>query len=67
MKPHVPTPSTTWHVGAPFAGTGQGAQLAPHELTLVLLRHWPPQSCVPGAHMFMQGCVEGWQDPAQST
>jgi hypothetical protein len=53
------------HVGAPLAGTGQGAQLAPQELTLLSFKHCPLQSCVPGAHWFMQGSVDGMQAPAQ--
>jgi hypothetical protein len=53
-------------VATPLSGIAQGAQLTPHEFTLTLLRHWPAQSCVPMAQLFMQGEVMGIQLPAQS-
>jgi hypothetical protein len=50
-----------------LSGAGQGSHLDPQEFTLVSLRHWPPQACVPAAHMFMHVCVVGIHTPAQSS
>ena len=63
--PQVKSHAVPLHVGAPLVGTGQGSQLGPHELTLVLARHWPLQSCVPAAHWFMHFCDVEMQVPAQ--
>jgi hypothetical protein len=54
------------HVGVACSGTGHESQRPPHELTLVSGRHCPLHSCVPAAHMFMQGCDVGMHAPAHS-
>ena len=64
--PHAKSHVVPSHVEAPFSGTGQASQRRPHEPTLALARHWPLQSCVPGAHMFMHSCDVGMHAPAHS-
>lgn len=56
---------TPLQVATPFSGMEHGVQLAPQELTLVLLEHWPPQSWVPAGHVFIHAIVEGIHAPAQ--
>jgi hypothetical protein len=65
VKPQARAVPTSSHVAWPFAGMGQGVQLAPHELMLASARHWPPHSCVPGAHSFMHCWDVGMHAPAQ--
>jgi len=63
---HVKSQTVPLHVAAPLSGTGQGSQLAPHELTLVFVRHWPPQACVVAGQVVTHDCVGETQAPAHS-
>jgi hypothetical protein len=65
VKPHARAAPAPSQVDWPFAGLGQGVQLAPHEFVLASSRHWPPHSWVPGAQSFMHGFVVEMHAPAQ--
>jgi hypothetical protein len=53
------------HVAVANWGAGHGLQPAPHELTLVSARHWPPQLCVPEGHILPHAWLSATQAPAQ--
>jgi hypothetical protein len=70
--PHLLKPRSHWNpqapaeqVGVPLVTPGQGAQLAPHEFTLVSERQRPPQGCVPVPHTPMHASPSGMQTLAQ--
>ena len=54
------------HVGVAFATLGHALHELPHEFVLALLRHCPPQLCVPDGHTPMQACPLGMQSFAHS-
>ena len=49
-----------------FGGVGQGVHEAPHELTAVLARQTPLQSCVPCGHCPLHAAPAGKHAPAHS-
>ena len=63
---HLKSQEVPSQVAVAFAGGAQGVQRLPQLATSVLETQFPLQSCLPLAHMALQGWAVAMQTPAQS-